>query len=607
MGNPTHFVEIASGHIANRGRADLIVNLPSLIGLPENKHELYHSWYSFDQEIQSHLDGRNSISTFKGVYYIDQIILDLDYKEVSESERLQAIRFFVNTDLIEDLSIKEEHIRIWYSGTGFHVTLPNLFGFTPSTTLPFSVKATLEDVFPDADKIYDGARLIRSPFSYNKKSGLFKVPLTLRELNTFSLDKIKEKASTIPTKIDLKKYAFKNVAPYLKKYLKLEAEKIYKSATVQRSTFDIDPTRVVTCMQTLLSKPPIPGERNESMMRIAAWYRRSGIPKETVIQTLIGWTGNKEEAISTANSSYDKGYNYWCNDYIMSKYCDPKCIHFKRKDYSMPIENMSTLAEKYKEFLESGISKSAFNFKDLYHTWNSDFWVMPGELVILLGDTGMGKSTYLSNLAVLLRKHKILYLSLENTWHLTYRRFIQISLGYSKDESNKYHKELEDTSTLYDSVDHIHPVHKCPDVDKLEEEVARFNPDIVMVDPTNKIIVRNVHNEFDKMNSIVTRLKDIAVNQECVVIAVHHINKESAKTGYVDLNSAKGSSTVVQEADKVLTLNGTRIESERLITSDKNRDGKGLKIMFTFNKEHMIFKAPPPIVLHDQGFSKGTL
>lgn len=602
MGNPTHFVEIASGHIANRGMADLIANLPSLIGVSSAKRELYHSWYSFDQEIQSHLDGKNSISTFKGVYYVDQIILDVDFKELSETERLQAVKFFVNTDLLEDLSIKEEHIQVWYSGTGFHVVLPDLFGFTPSTTLPFSVKATLETVFPDADKIYDGARLIRAPFSYNKKSKLFKVPLTLRELNTFSIEDIKKKASTVPDEINLNQYAFKNVEHYLKQYLKLEVEKVYKNVTAQKSTFDIDPTTVVTCMQTLLSKPPIPGERNESMMRIAAWYRRSGIPKESVIQTLMSWTGNKEEAISTVNSVYDKGYNYWCNDYIMSKYCDPKCIHFKRKDYSMPIENMSTLAEKYKEFIESGISKSAFNFKDLYRSWNSDFWIMPGELVILLGDTGMGKSTYLSNLAVLLRKHKIMYLSLENTWHLTYRRLVQISLGYSKDQSNKYHKELEDMSNLYDSIDHIHAVHKCPEIEKLEEEVARFDPDIVMVDPTNKLIVKNVHNEFDKMNAIITKLKDIAVNQECVVVAVHHINKESAKTGYVDINSAKGSSTVVQEADKVLTLNGTRIENGRIITSDKNRDGKGLKIMFQFNKEHMTFDEPPPITLHDQSF-----
>ena len=589
MGSSERYVEIASGHITNRGRADLLTNLPNLIGKGKDLHELYHSWYTFDDEARRHLNGKNSISSFKGSYYLDKIILDIDKKNLPDKDFLSFVRFLVSAELIDDLGIKDEHIQIWFSGTGFHIVLPNLFGFTPSVTLPFSVKSTLQDVFPDCDPIYDGARLIRAPFSYNKKSGLFKIPLTITQLNKLSFDDIQSCASTIPDEIDLLKYEFKDVAPYLKQYLKLQSDRIIQSATTKRSAFDIDPTTVVTCMQTVLSNPPVPGERNDSMMRLAAWMRRNGMPQQIVYQTLLEWSGNEEEALSTTSSEFKTGYNYWCDDEIMSKHCDPKCIHFKRKDYSLALESAETLAERYVEFIKKGISEKAFNFKDLYNL-NYDFWVLPGELMIILGDTGMGKSTYVSNLCIMLRKHRIMYLSLENTWHLTYKRMCQIVQGYTENEVKKYHNELENVDNLYSLFDHIQFGHIPPDVDKLQETVAYQRPHIVVVDTTDELHVKNVHNDFERMNHIIVKLKDIATNQDCIVLAVHHVNKESAKNGIIDLHSAKGTSTVVQKADKVLTINGTENHTDRMIYSEKNRDGGKLKMMFEFDKKLMTFK-----------------
>ena len=210
--------------------------------------------------------------------------------------------------------------------------------------------------------------------------------------------------------------------------------------------------------------------------------------------------------------------------------------------------------------------------------------------MIILGDTGMGKSTYVSNLCIMLRKHRIMYLSLENTWHLTYKRMCQIVQGYTENEVKKYHNELENVDNLYSLFDHIQFGHIPPDVDKLQETVAYQRPHIVVVDTTDELHVKNVHNDFERMNHIIVKLKDIATNQDCIVLAVHHVNKESAKNGIIDLHSAKGTSTVVQKADKVLTINGTENHTDRMIYSEKNRDGGKLKMMFEFDKKLMTFK-----------------
>lgn len=589
MDSKEKYVEIASGHITRRGTAVKKSLLSAYIDKKDAKHELYHSWYSFDHEMAHYIKVNKTIVGFKGVHFVDSIVLDIDKKDLEDDALLDYVRYFVNTELLSDLAIQEEHIQVWFSGTGFHVELANVFGFTASTTLPSLVRNTLEKVFPDCDSIYDGPRLIRAPFSYNKKSGLFKVPLTISELNDWDMMRILAEASSIPDKIDLSKYTMPQPSEhYLQQYLMFSSNVIKNEQSTKRSNFDIDPTSVVTCMQTVLSKPPVMGERNDSMMRLAAWLRRSGVPKPIVYDTLNKWSGNSKEAKSTTDSEFENGYNYWCDDQIMSKYCDPKCIHFKRKDYSLAIEDTKTLANKFVDMMKDGVSKKAFNFATYYNC--PDFWVMPGELVILLGDTGMGKSTFLSNLTAMLKNHKIMYLSLENSWHLTYGRFCQIVHSKTQDEIKNYHMEMDDVEDLYSAFNHIQFGHVSPDIEKLKEAVAYQKPDIVCVDTTDEVVVKSNGGEIERMNTIIGSLKEIATQFDCIVIAVHHVNKQAAMEGIVTLHSAKGSTNVVQKADKVLSINGSATEMQRSLYCEKNRNGNRIKIMFKFNKPLMKFE-----------------
>ena len=61
-----------------------------------------------------------------------------------------------------------------------------------------------------------------------------------------------------------------------------------------------------------------------------------------------------------------------------------------------------------------------------------DYILKPGELVIFSGDTGMGKTAFVQNL-VANSKKDTLFLSLEMNEVLTYRRFVQIITGESKE------------------------------------------------------------------------------------------------------------------------------------------------------------------------------
>lgn len=97
--------------------------------------------------------------------------------------------------------------------------------------------------------------------------------------------------------------------------------------------------------------------------------------------------------------------------------------------------------------------------------------------------------------------------------------------------------------------------------------------------------------DIEKQNNIIDGLKGIAQRNHTIVIAVHHINKVSASQGVVGLHSLKGSTNVVQKADKVLVVKGNRNEIHRVINSEKSRDEGRFEMIaefdyntFTFNK-----------------------
>ena len=485
--------------------------------------------------------------------------------------------------MIDDLSIDEDHILIWYSGTGFHIEIPDLFGFTPSTTLPSTVKETLTSLFPECDSIYDGARIIRANYSYNQKLGNFKVPFNVEMLNKFSMEEIKESSANcsndeIREKVDVIYKLWSNIEPYLGEYIK-QPSYDNKAPTTVRTEFKIDPNSVVTCMQTVLGQTPPAGERNETMMRIASWMRRNGMPEKGVRSTLSDWSGLPDEAKRCSQRVFDEKYEYSCSDFIMSKYCKPNCIHFKHKDYNLNILNPSDMEEKYEEFMMKDFTDMAFNFADLY-------------------DIGLGKSTWVMNLVARLNNMSCLFLSLENSFHLTFRRFVQMTASLSKtDVMSAYQKPAQGVLNLegkkkpeyYKAFKHINILCESPELKKLQETIARMQPRIVVVDTTDMVWVKGVQDELSKMNDIINGLKSTAQSQECIIIAVHHINKQAMHDGITTITSLKGSTNVVQKADKVLAINGENNDNLRSLHSEKARDDGNIKIMFDFNKRDMTF------------------
>jgi hypothetical protein len=587
-------VEIVQGGINNRNKIDTYTNYLEIEKQNAFKKEMYRSYYMFDNTFVDHVMKHKSVKNYSGLIYPDRIIIDIDKGDI-DGESLQNYLRHVCNELF-DFGIDSSHINIWFSGTGYHVELLNVFGFQPNKNLHTKVKATMTEHFTFGDNIYDKTRIIRSKWSRNVKTNLFKVWLPLEDIWTITYDEVCSIAKSKKTYNDYERskpnfYATYNddsviVEPYLQSSIISNINKNV-SLTPMRSG---DTNSVVTCVQHIFNEGPTQGSRNKNMMRMVSSWKRAGIPFIVALNGIAKWSQGEldiSEIERTVSNVYDNQYIYGCDDAILMEYCDPKCIHFKRKDYVLDIRDVASLEDTFKQYIENDLTARSVNISDVFEG-APDYVFKPGELVIFSGDTGMGKTAFVQNLVAKAKKDT-LFLSLEMNEILIWRRFGQIAKQQTSDWIINQYKNDPDFS-LQDELDHLNIMVIAPEIEAVKRVVAQYEPNILVVDTTDEMQVDRFDGDIQKQNVIIDALKQIAQRNNTLIFAIHHLNKASASQGTVGLHSLKGSSNVVQKADKVIVLKGNRNEIYRTVMSEKSRDDGRLEFVTEFNPETMTFK-----------------
>ena len=166
-------IEVVQGEIRNRNNLMSIDDYLELESKNAFGKEMYRSYYMFDKTYKDHVILNKSVKGYNGLVYPDRLIIDVDKGEV-DGESLQNYLRHVCNELF-DFGVNSSHVNIWFSGSGYHIDLLNVFGFQPNKNLHVKVKATLSEHFSFGDNIYDKTRIIRSNWSLNTKTNLYKV------------------------------------------------------------------------------------------------------------------------------------------------------------------------------------------------------------------------------------------------------------------------------------------------------------------------------------------------------------------------------------------------------------------------------------------------
>ena len=453
----------------------------------------------------------------------------------------------------------------------------DLFNFKASPDLPFIVKQTLFKLVPETDiSIYMRTGIYRVQHTLNKKSGLFKIPLSRNEIFTLNPNDIKELAKT--QRLDYVYYELEGDG-------ELEDRVVKEVPSIKVFNKVSEHTTLIPCVQSMLNKGPQQGNRHLTAMRIASHFKRHGIPSHYAKVSMLHWNNksmNETSINELVENVYNRNYRYGCQDKIMLDHCKTQCIYFKRKDYFVNVKNASEMQEELKDRLTTDFTGKTINLGRMLGI-DKESIIYPGELVTIFGPTGSNKTTFAQNLVLGVDfvndsintdwQIPTLFLSLElSSWYM-HRRHLQIVSGRTKDEVNDNFDVLYDKHK--DELEHMVVQTISPTLEGISDKVRELQPSLVVVDYIDLVDTPpHVRGEYEKIKYISHGFSNLAVNNDLIIIQISQVAREYSRNEVLDLYAGKGSGAIENASRKVIGLNGQSDKKTRAVRLFKNTDGE---------------------------------
>lgn len=177
--------------------------------------------------------------------------------------------------------------------------------------------------------------------------------------------------------------------------------------------------------------------------------------------------------------------------------------------------------------------------------------VVPGSIILVGGDPGIGKSTLLLQVAMQMAESKtVLYVSGEESERQIKMRALRL-MGKEGEKSLPAHMLLVTETNLEVIFEHIRAVQ----------------PSLLIIDSIQTMYLSEMQSSAGSVSQVrecASRLRELAKSSGLAIIVIGHVTKEGAIAGPRILEHI---------VDTVLYLEGDRFQSFRLLRSVKNRFG----------------------------------
>ena len=202
--------------------------------------------------------------------------------------------------------------------------------------------------------------------------------------------------------------------------------------------------------------------------------------------------------------------------------------------------------------------------------------VVPGSIVLVGGDPGIGKSTLLLQLALELsspaKQHKplkVLYVSGEESERQIKMRAMRLTRLGGDPEKQEFSQEL---LLLTET-----------NLDLILEQTQALKPDLLIVDSIQTVYLPDLNSTAGSVSQVrecANQLRELAKTSGMAVFLVGHVTKEGVIAGPRVLEHI---------VDTVLYLEGDRFQAYRLLRSVKNRFGATAEVgVFEMRESGMV-------------------
>ena len=200
--------------------------------------------------------------------------------------------------------------------------------------------------------------------------------------------------------------------------------------------------------------------------------------------------------------------------------------------------------------------------------------VVPGSLVLIGGDPGIGKSTLLLQVALeMARSEPVLYVSGEESERQIKMRAARLLRG---DGGNKTDPPAAEYPTELFLVTET-------SLEAILEHIALVKPRLVIVDSIQTTTLAELKSSAGSVSQVrecASRLRELAKSSGIAVFLIGHVTKEG---------TIAGPRVLEHIVDTVLYLEGDRFQSYRLLRSVKNRFGATSEVgVFEMRERGMV-------------------
>ena len=195
--------------------------------------------------------------------------------------------------------------------------------------------------------------------------------------------------------------------------------------------------------------------------------------------------------------------------------------------------------------------------------------VVPGSMVLIGGDPGIGKSTLLLQVSnQLAQKYRILYVTGEESGQQVKLRASRLGMSQpptvvTEDDKNKDPEKPVDPDSIGANL-YILPE---TDLEEILREIDSLKPNVVVIDSIQTVFfpaLTSAPGSVAQVRECTAGLMKVAKHEDITMLIVGHVTKEGAIAGPKVLEHL---------VDTVLYFEGDRFASHRLLRTVKNRFG----------------------------------